>query len=132
MSDYLFQKGNKYGGRKPKGSKHQRTIILDALKAQSSNEQEFAEMLLDRAREGCRTSITILANRMWKQSKPTLDTFVIPESESKEGSANNIIQAMLAGDVSSDQAVSAITALRGATELTEIVEILNRLKALES
>jgi len=126
-----FEKGSPGQGRKPKGSKHQRTIILEAMKAKATSEQEFAEMLLDRAKEGCSTSITVITNRMWKVSKLEFNPFKLPESSSREETADNIIAAMVAGNVSPDWALAAMAALRGSEELTNAALILERLNTLE-
>jgi len=126
-----FEKGSPGQGRKPKGSKHQRTIILEAMKAKATSEQEFAEMLLDRAKEGCSTSITVITNRMWKVSKSNYDTFTLPESQSKAETAGHIREAMCRGEISSDQAQAAVAVLRTESDLTEIEEIKTMLKALE-
>jgi len=126
-----FQPGDPRIGTKPKGSKHQRTILLEALKADSSNEAEFASKILKLAESGNSTALTVVASRLWKQSKASLDTFELPEAENKIEHADNIIDAMAAGSMSPDMAVAAMSALRGASELTEIKEIMEMLKDLE-
>ncbi len=129
MSKYT--KGNPGKGRKPKGCKHQRTVLLDALKADGSSEEEFAQKVIKMAQEGNSTALTILSERLWQKSKPTYEPFILPAAESLDEHARNIIDALATGDIAVDQAGAAMTALRGASELTVVAEIISRLDELE-
>ena len=128
----MFEKGNKYGGKKPKGCEHQRTIFLSALKSQAKSEADFAESIIKLAQEGNATALSVVTSRLWKQAKATLPTFVLPEGNSKQENAGAIIEAMLAGVIAPDAAVAGMTVLRGGAEIVEVSEILERLKQLES
>lgn len=127
-----FTKGNPGNGRKPKGCQHQRTVFLNALKAQHKTEDEFAEAIIELAQNGNATALSISTDRLWKKAKQTLPTFVLPEGNSKQENAGAIIEAMLAGVIAPDAAVAGMTVLRGGAEIVEVSEILERLKQLES
>ncbi len=126
-----YTKENPGKGRKPKGCKHQRTVLLDALKADGSSEEEFAQKVIKMAQEGNSTALTIVSERLWKKPKPTYEPFILPAAESLDGHARNIIDALATGDIAVDQAGAAMTALRGASELTVVAEIISRLDELE-
>ncbi len=119
------------GHGRPAGSQNYRTKFLAALKAQSDSEEGFIQKILEQAKEGSSTALTICATRLWKELKATLPSFELPKAKSKEDNATNIIRAMVAGEITPDMAVAAMTALRGAAELVEVAEILAKLKDLE-
>ena len=83
------------------------------------------------AAEGNTTSLNIASTRLWKESKATLPLFELPEAETKEEHATNIITAMVSGQMTADQASTAMSVLRGASELTEVAELLAMVKELE-
>ena len=126
-----FQKGNKFGGQKPRGSQSHRTKFIAGLKANSSSEKDFIAKILAMAAEGNTTSLNIASTRLWKESKATLPLFELPEAETKEEHATNIITAMVSGQMTADQASTAMSVLRGASELTEVAELLAMVKELE-
>jgi hypothetical protein len=126
-----FKSEDSRRGKKPRGTQHHRTKFLEALKAQSETEEGFIQKILEQAKEGSSTALTICATRLWKESRPTLDSYVLPESSSQEETIQNIIEAMKIGAVSPDWANAAMSVLKGATELVEVKEILQKLKELE-
>ena len=127
-----FVSGDPRIGKKPKGTLHHRTKFLEALKAQSQTEEEFIQKILEQAKEGSSTALTICATRLWKESRPTLDTYELPPADSQEETINNIIEAMRTGAVSPDWAAAAMSVIKSSTELIEVKEILRILKELES
>jgi len=126
-----FEKGNKHGGKKPKGSVHQRTVLLNALKESGSSEEEFAQKVIKMAQEGNSTALTIVSERLWKKPKPTYEPLMLPAAKSLDEHARNVIDALATGDIAVDQAGAAMTALRGASELTDVAGIISRLDELE-
>jgi hypothetical protein len=119
------------GHGRPAGSCNHRTKFLAALKAQSDTEEDFIQKILEQAKDGSSTALTICATRLWKEPKATLPSFELPKTNSKEENATNIIQAMVTGQVSPDWAASAMAVLRTGAELTEIKELLQIVKELE-
>ena len=127
----MFEKGNKHGGKKPKNCKHQRTILLEALKRNNQTEEEFAAAIIKLAYDGNSTALTVVASRLWKQAKATMPEFELPEGSTKEETAEVLINAMMAGKIAADQANTAMSVLRGGSELTEVAELLAMVKVLE-
>jgi hypothetical protein len=119
------------GRGRPAGSRNYRTKFLAALKKQSDNEEGFISKVLELAKEGNTTCLNIVASRLWKEPKATLPLFELPEAETKEEHATNIITAMVSGQMTADQALTAMSVLRGGSELSEIAELLAIVKELE-
>ncbi len=126
-----WKKGESGGGRKPRGAIHQRTVFLNALRTLSSSEEEFAERLLEQAREGNATALQIATQRLWKLPKPQLDPFELPQGDTRADTAKHIVDAVADGNISADQGSVAMQVLRGAAEMTDIQELLARVEALE-
>lgn len=123
------QSGNPAG--KPKGTRDHRTRVLDALASMGSSEEEYIQNLIKQATEGSSTALTLVTQRLLKETKATLPAFELPEADSPADHARNIIAAIASGDITADQGQAAMNALRGAAELTDLAEIKRDLEELK-
>jgi hypothetical protein len=126
-----FEKGNKYGGRKPRGSTHKRTLMLAGLRACKMKEPEFAMKVVKMALAGDSTALRVVSDRLWQLPKPTMPGFVAPEGNTKQENAEYVIEAMMSGQIAPDQASTAMSVLRGGAEIIEVAELLAIVKKLE-
>ncbi len=73
------ESGNPAG--KPPGARNHRTIFLEALKKNSSSELDFAAKLAVLATEGNSAALSVVASRVWRESKSVLPLITIDLSD---------------------------------------------------
>ena len=127
-----FSKGNKHGGKKPKGCTHKRTLMLAGLRGCNIKEPQFAAEVVRMALAGDNTALRVVTDRLWQLPKPTMPGFTILDGKTNQENSLYIIEAMMAGHIAPDQASSAMSVLRGGAEMTEIAELLTMIKKLEA
>ncbi len=119
---------------RPIGARDHRNIFLAALKAQGETEADFAEAILEKAREGHATALTVAATRIWKEPKSVLPTFQIefPEDASDLDKVNAIVAACASGELPADVGAAMTSILETKLKLVEMRDLADRLYALEA
>ena len=131
-----FDAENQPANRKPRG-RGKRTILLEALKGAGVTEEGLSKLIvekaLEEARKGNISQASILLDKLYPQTRPSLDTFEfeLDESATPTEKANSIIKAVSMGDIPADvglQILSMIQASLSILELSELADDIEKIK----
>lgn len=119
---------------KKRRGKSERTKILDAMKRNSRDEDEFYDLLITRAfNPEDNFAFKELLSRVYPVPKSTMPLiqFEFDESATPSVKASQIMKASADGIIPPDVANTFIASLASMLKITEITELEERLKALE-
>lgn len=127
-----FTEGNQPKDRPPRG-KAKRTMIVEALAAQGKTEEGFWELVVKLAIEGDQQMITLLAKKLFPDTKSTYDKYEIPLNDNgrRIDRAEAIMQAAIAGLIPIDVAERFLNSLADVAKIEEVDSILDRLAIIE-
>ena len=125
------QSGNPNG--RPSGAVNVRTKMLAALQAAGVSEDEFSAEVVELAKRGNTTALSLIGERLWSRPKQTLEPLPIEIDREAplEQKAERILDAALAGEISADHAAALMAALSRVIEVTELPELIERIRKLE-
>ena len=93
---------------------------------------ELIDRLMQSALEGDTTAAKLILDRLAPSLRPVDAPMTLPPADDAPQTAQAVIAAMSAGEVTPGEANTALSALRTATEITMLAELRERIEALES
>jgi len=134
-----FTSDNQPKNRKGRG-KSPRTLIIDALKAQSKNETEFWSAVVQKALfggpdgDGDSQMMTLVAKKLFPDPKATLPSYSIkwPKNGSRLEKADAIWESAAQGDLPIDAAKMFLDGLADTAKVEEIDVLSRRIADIEA
>lgn len=120
------QSGNPNG--RPKGSLNKATKLRKDIE---KHIPEVLNKLIEQAKDGDTQSIKLLLERVIPPLKSIDMTVSIPLGNDLSESAETVLKAVGAGQITTGQAAQLIQVVSGQARITEIDELVKRIEALE-
>ncbi len=119
--------GNPAG--RPRGSKDRRTALRELLLPHA---QDLVNRVVELAKSGDTAALRIVIDRLIAPIKATHDPVVLrPLGEGLSTQGRNVLEAMAAGRLSPDQAVTVMQAITAQVRIVQVDELEKRVRALE-
>ena len=124
----------------PKGrGKSKKTLILDALEAESQTEEQFWRAVVKKAmfggndRDGDSQMMALVGKKLFPDSKATYEAYEIPltDGDKRIDRAEAIMQAAMSGMLPIDVAERFLNGLADVAKVEEVDSILERLAVIE-
>lgn len=110
-----------------------KTMVVEALKKHGKTEDEFVELLVQRAVSDGGVYLTELMKRYYPHNKQTYDVinFEYDTSWSSVQKADKIMESVAAGEMPPDIGMLLIDGIAKSLGIEEVTELAKRLEALE-
>jgi Family of unknown function (DUF5681) len=122
--------GNPAG--RPKGLRDKRNRLLTEIL--SKDEQAIAEKLAELAKGGNLAAISLSADYLWSKNKTQGEPLELPDMAAGKTIAEQgmrILEAMTGGEITPDEAATAMQVISSQAKIIEVDEHGRRLEALE-
>lgn len=119
------------GPGRPVGSRNKRNQVLDEVLA--TDEKSIADKLAELAKGGNLTAIGICADYLWAKRKPQGEPITLDGMEGKSIAEQGarIVEALAAGELTTDEATAAMAVVSSQARIIEVDELAKRIEALE-
>jgi len=123
------QSGNPAG--RPKGLRDKRNRLLTEILAKDAT--AIAEKLAELAKCGNLAAISLSADYLWSKNKTKAEPLEIPDMAGKTIAEQGmrVVEAMTTGDITPDEAATAMQVITSQARIVEVDELARRLAAVE-
>jgi hypothetical protein len=122
------------GSGQGKHGKYKRTLFLEALKRQSRTEEDFYDLMVERAfQEGDIYASKELLSRLYPVPKATMPlvNFEFPKGAKPHEQAASVLEAIAGGEIPSDIGSVFMQAIKVMIDIDEYTDLKERIRSIE-
>lgn len=131
-----FSSENQPKERKKRG-KAQRTLVLEALKAEGKDEAQFYQLMVERSLNAEDPSSAMLMkelfSRLYPNAKPTMPmvNFDFPYNASSKAKVDALEKAVSECEIPVDVAKMMVDIIKSSMEIEKVTELMDRIESIE-